>query len=105
MRNEYAEAIDDCAASRDKLKKVEAEVQSKAHREDEAILHLQAGIEALTLETNQLKSKIENQEVYINELETSNKCKEEAVQNLQVSNEALTTEKEKLKSKNRNQCD
>ena len=79
--------------------------QSKAHREDEAVLHLQAGIETLTLETNQLKSKIENQVVYVNDLETSNKCKEKAVQNLQVSNEALTTEKEKLKSKNRNQCD
>ena len=73
--------------------------QSKAHREDEAVLHLQAGIETLTLETNQLKSKIENQVVYVNDLETSNKCKEKAVQNLQVSNEALTTEKEKLKSK------
>ena len=57
------------------------------------------------LGTNQLKSKIENQVVYVNDLETSNKCKEKAVQNLQVSNEALTTEKEKLKSKNGNQCD
>ena len=70
MRNDYTEAIDDCAACQDKLKKVEAEVQSKAHREDEAVLHLQAGIETLTLETNQLKSKIENQVVYVNDLET-----------------------------------
>ena len=50
LRNDYTEAIDDCAACQDKLKKVEAEVQSKAHREDEAVLHLQTGIETLTLE-------------------------------------------------------
>ena len=50
LRNDYTEAIDDCAACQDKLKMVEAEVQSKAHREDEAVLHLQTGIETLTLE-------------------------------------------------------
>ena len=44
LRNDYAEAIDDCAVGRDKLRKVEAEVQSKAHREEEAIFHLQAGL-------------------------------------------------------------
>ena len=34
LRNDYAKAIDDCAASRDKLKKFEAEVQSKANSGD-----------------------------------------------------------------------
>ena len=105
LRNDYAEAIDDCAESRDKLMKFEAEVKSKAHREEEAVLHLQADIEALTLEKEQLKAKNENQCDYINELETSNKSEEKAVSDLQASFEALAIEKEKLKAKNKNLCD
>ena len=82
MRNDYAEAIDDCAVGRDKLKKVEAEVQSKAHREKEAILHLQVGIEALTLEKELLKSKNMNQYDYIKGLESSNMTASEAAATL-----------------------
>ena len=105
LRNNYAEAIDDCAAGRDKLKKFEAEVQSKAQSEEEAVLHFQAGIEALTMENEKLKSENCNQSDYIKKLETSIKSEEEAANNLKASIEALTSEKEKLKSKTRNQCD
>ena len=69
LRNDYAEAIDDCAESRDKLMKFEAEVKSKAHREEEAVLHLKTDIEALTLEKEQLKAKNKNQCDYIKGLD------------------------------------
>ena len=82
LRNNYAKAIDDCAASRDKLKKFEAEVQSKAHREEEAVLHLQADIEALTLQKELLKSKNMNQYDYIKSLESSNMTANEAAATL-----------------------
>ena len=35
LRNDNAETIDDCAVGHDKLKMVEADVQSKAHRTNE----------------------------------------------------------------------
>ena len=60
----------------------EVEVQSKAKSEEEAVLRLQACIEALTLDKEKLKSKTKNQCDYIKELESANMIAKEAADKL-----------------------